>query len=246
MDYLLIGFAAGLVCALVAWGVWKFARRGRRGRKKEAEVVSRESFITSMRAMGELNAFRIMTKEVITASDHWFGEFGRKYLKWLLSEQRITLVIEFDVDFRYDLNDPLFSIDRRADGEFLLTMPACRHEVRIRDMHIHSEDKTELMPWLMPEVLGRVFTGGFSVEAKNKLIAETKNQASVFAGELVKRTTAEAQRSAAGTLSRLALGLGAGRVDFEFLPAGDFRPEVDTTNLENLLMGPDGFRKEGF
>lgn len=245
MDYLLIGFAGGLVCALVAWGVWKFARRGRSGRK-EAEVVSRESFITSMKAMGELNAFRIMTKEVITASDHWFGEFGRKYLKWLLSEQRITLVIEFDVDFRYDLNDPQFNIIRRTEGDFLLIVPPCRHEVRIRDMHIHSEDRTELMPWLMPEVIGRVFTGGFSVEAKNKLISETKSQASLFAGELVARTTAEAERSAAGTLSRLAQGLGAGRVDFEFLSAGDFRPEVDTTNLENLLMDPDEFRKEGF
>jgi len=241
MDFLLIGFLGGLVVALVGWGVWKFARRGKGGRK-EATVVSRESFITSMKAMGELNAFRIMTKEVITASDHWFGEFGRKYLKWLLSEQRITLVIEFDVDFRYDLNDPQFGIQRRGDGDFLITMPPCRHEVRIRDMHIHSEDQTELMPWLMPEVIGRAFTGGFSVEAKNKLISETKSQASLFAGELVARTTSEAERSAAGTLSRLAQGLGAGCVDFEFVSAGEFRPELDTTNLENKLMNPNAFR----
>lgn len=245
MDKLLIGFGGGLLVALVAWAVWKMARRGR-GSSKEAAVVGRESFITSMKAMGELHAFRIMTKEVITASDHWFGEFGKKYLKWLFSEQRITLVIEFDVDFRYDLNDPQFQVLKRGEGDFMMTLPPCRHEVRIRDMHIHSEDQTELMPWLMPEVIGRVFTGGFSVEAKNKLISETKAQASLFAGDLVQRTTAEAERSAAGTLSRLAQGLGAGRVDFEFLSGGEFRPELDTTNLESKLMDPDAFRGEGF
>jgi len=246
MDYLLIGFGGGLVSALIAYGVWKFARRGRGKSGKMADVVTHESFITSMKAMGELNAFRIMTKEVITASDHWFGEFGKKYLNWLLSEQRITLVIEFDVDFKYDLNDPRFSINNTGENGFEILMPPCNHEVRIRDMRIHSEDKTELLPWLMPEVIGRVFTGGFSVEAKNKLISETKTQARRFAAELVNKTTGEAQRSATLTLSMLAQGLGAGRVDFNFLPAGDFRPEVDTSYLENILADPEKFRKEGY
>ncbi len=246
MDYLLIGFGGGLVTALIAWGVWKFARRGKGKNGAVANTVTQESFITSMKAMGELNAFRIMTKEVITASDHWFGEFGKKYLNWLLSEQRITLVIEFDVDFRYDLNDPGFNIQNSGEGAFLITMPPCQHEVRIRDMRIHSEDKTELLPWLMPEVIGRVFTGGFSVEAKNKLISETKTQARRFAGDLVSKTTGEAQRSATLTLSMLAQGLGAGRVDFNFKSAGEFHPQVDTTYLENILADPEKFRKEGF
>ncbi len=244
MDYLLLGFGGGLVVAAVAWGVWKFARRGRSA--PAAVRLTRESFVTSMRAVGELSVFRIMTKEVITASDHWFGEFGRKYLNWLLSERRITLVIEFDVDFRYDLNDPRFQISRRADGEFLVTVPPCRHEVLIRDMHIHSEDQTELLPLLIPEVVGRFFTGGFSVEAKNKLIAETRDQASVFAGDLVAKVTGEVQRSASQTLSMLAVGLGAERVDFHFMPAGEFAPEVDTSKLETLLPDPDQIREGGF
>ena len=245
MDYLLIGFGGGLLAAGITWVVWKVARRGR-GKSSPAAAVTHESFITSMRAVGELTAFRIMTKEVITASDHWFGEFGKKYLNWLLSEQRITLVIEFDVDFRYDLSAPGFQIQPTGDGDFLMTLPPCAHEVRIRDMRIHSEDKTELLPWLMPEVVGRVFTGGFSVEAKNKLISETRDQASRFAGELVQKTLGEAQRSATLTLSMLAQGLGAKRVDFNFAPAGEFQPEVDATALETLLADPDRIREEGF
>ena len=244
MDFLLIGFGGGLVVAAVVSVVWKIARRGR-ARAAPARVTH-ESFVTSMRAVGELSVFRIMTKEVITASDHWFGEFGRKYLNWLLSERRITLVIEFDVDFRYDLNDPRFRIVAAGEQGFQLTLPPCHHEVLIRDMHIHSEDNTELLPMIMPEVIGRVFTGGFSVEAKNKLIAETREQASGFAGELVAKATGEAQRSAAQTLSMLAQGLGAAKVDVHFMPAGEFAPEVDTSKLETLLPAPDRIREGGF
>ena len=237
MDKLFIGFAGGLVVTLVAWGVWRLARRGRR--RQRAATVTYESFITSMKAVGELSVFRIMTKEVITASDHWFGEFGKKYLNWLLSTQRITLVIEFDVDFRYDLTDPAFGVERRGEGAFVMRMPPCRHEVLIRDMRIHSEDRTELLPWLMPDLLGRFFTGGFSVEAKNKLINETRVQASRFAGELVAKAGGEAQKSAARTLTMLAQGLGAWRVDFDFTASGEFHPSVDTSRLENALPAPD-------
>jgi hypothetical protein len=245
-DYL-IGFLVGLGAVLLTWGTWKVARRGSRGSAPaRTPAVTHESFITSMKAVGELNVFRIMTKEVITASDHWLGEFGRKYLNWLLSSQRITLVIEFDVDFRYDLNDPAFSITPRGEGSYTVTLPPCRHEVLIRDMRIHSEDKTELLPWLMPEVIGRVFTGGFSVEAKNKLISETRAQASRFAGDLVRRTTAEAQRSAMLTVTMLARGLGAQQVDFNFAPALEFDPEVDTTALEKVIPDPDQIRGGGF
>ncbi|RKZ14368.1 hypothetical protein DRQ50_09050 [bacterium] len=237
MDYLLIGFGSGLLMAGVAFGVWRLARR--RGGGRSAPVhVSHESFITSMQAVGELSVFRIMTKEVITASDHWFGEFGQKYLNWLLSSQRITLVIEFDVDFRYDLTDPAFAVERRGEGSFKVTLPPCRHDVLIRDMRIHSEDRTELLPWLMPDLLGRFFTGGFSVEPKNKLITETRDQASRFAGDLVGRTTGEAQESAARTLTMLAQGLGAWRVDFEFVPGEGFHPLVDTSRLERNLPDP--------
>ncbi|MFH2054097.1 MAG: DUF4230 domain-containing protein [bacterium] len=236
MQNLMYGFLGGLAVALAAAVTWRIARRGRGGRRGPvAPSVSYESFITSMKAVGELSVFRIMTKEVITASDHWFGEFGKKYLHWLLSSHRMTLVIEFDVDFRYDLTDPAFTVDSLGDGGFRITLPACRHEVLIRDMRIHSEDKTELLPWLMPDLLGRFFTGGFSVEAKNKLINETRVQASRFAGDLVLKATGEAQKSAARTLTMLAQGLGAWRVEFEFLDSKEFRPQVDTSRIEGAL-----------
>lgn len=241
----MIGFTSGILAVVLGVAVWKIARRGS-GRAKAPARITHESFLTSMKAVGELSVFRIMTKEVITASEHWFGEFGRKYLNWLVSEQRMTLVIEFDVDFRYDLDDPGFKVRRDGEGEFTVFMPPCHHEVLIRDMRIHSEDKTKLLPWLMPEVVDRVFTGGFSVEAKNKLISETRVQAIGYAGELVRKATGEAQRSAARTLTMLAQGLGASRVDFDFTAAEEFQPQVDTSKLEQILPDPDQIREGGY
>ncbi len=230
MDGFLVGLVIGVAGVIILMLLFRARRRARSASPPSTPTI--ESFITSMRAVGELSVFRVMTKEVITASDHWLGEFGKKYLKWLLSEKQITLIIEFDVDFRYDLNDPAFRVDHLGGAEYKMTLPPCKHDVLIRDMRIHSEGKTELLPWLMPDLLGRFFTGGFSVEAKNKLIAETRDEASRFAGALVEKATPEAQASATRTLTTLAQGLGAWSVQLEFLPAGEFKPAVDTSPLE--------------
>jgi hypothetical protein len=95
----------------------------------------------------------------------------------------------------------------------------------------------------MPDLLGRFFTGGFSVEAKNKLIAETRQEASRFAGKLVNKADSEAQASAVRTLTMLAQGLGAWSVDFTFQESKEFRPVVDTTALEKMLPPVAGGRE---
>jgi len=235
MQNIFSGILIGLVVAALLGLTWRLARRGRgKGRAPVAPTI--ESFVTSMRAVGELSVFRIMTKEVISASEHWFGEFGRKYLKWLLSEQKITLVMEFDVDFRYDLNDPACKVTRTGPDGFRITLPPCRHEVFLRDMRIHSEDTSELLPWLMPDLVGRFFTGGFSVDAKNKLIVETRQESRRFAADLVRKVEAEAQASAIRTLSTLTQGLGQPQVEFAFTPSPEFQATVDSSQLEKRLQ----------
>lgn len=245
MADVLIGFGGGLVVALTALLTWRLARGRRRqgGRRPLAREV--EHFVTSMRAVGELSVFRVMTKEVITASDHWLGEFGKKYLQWLLSARRITLIIEFDIDFRYDLEDPAFTIEPLAADGVRFVLPPCRHEVLIRDLRVHSEDQTELLPWLMPEMLNRFLSGGFSPEAKNRLIQETRQEATRLAGGLVQKAASEAQASARRTLTTLAQQLGAKTVAVEFRPAGAaFAPRVDTSRLEAGLPAAHGYLEE--
>jgi hypothetical protein len=243
VSNVLIGFGGGIVVMLVALLTWRIAR-GRR-RRESQPALQIQHFTTSMRAVGELSVFRVMTKEVITASDHWLGEFGKKYLHWLFSSRRITLIIEFDVDFRYDLEDSAFAIERLDDDGVLFRLPPCRHEVLIRDLRVHSEDNTELLPWLMPELLNRFLAGGFSPEAKNRLIQETRLEAARFAGSLVQKAASEAQASARRTLTTLAQGLGARYVEFEFqAAAAAFSPTVDSSRLEAALPAAHGFLEE--
>jgi hypothetical protein len=230
METFLFGILLGIAVALILSLLIRLRRKDRRAAGSLAPSI--QSFVTSMRAVGELGVFRIMTKEIITASDHGLGDFGKRYLSWLLSSKRITLVIEFDVDFRYDLNDPVFRVDPTGEAEYRITLPPCQHRVLIRDMRIHSEDRAELLPWLMPDLVGRFFTGGFSVEAKNKLIAETREEATRFAGGLVNKATREAQASATRTLTGLAHSLGAHRVDVQFLASPEFSPTVDSSRIE--------------
>lgn len=244
MADVLIGFGGGLVVTLTALFTWRLAR-GRRRTGGGGQALEIQHFVTSMRAVGELSVFRVMTKEVITASDHWLGEFGKKYLQWLLSSRRLTLIIEFDIDFRYDLEDPAFAIERLDADGVRFVLPPCRHEVLIRDLRVHSEDQTELLPWLMPEMLNRFLAGGFSPEAKNRLIQETRQEATRFAGGLVAKAAQEAQASARRTLTTLAQGLGAREVVFDFAPAAAaFAPTVDTSRLEASLPAAHGFLEE--
>ena len=143
--------------------------------------------------------------------------------------------MEFDVDFRYDLNDPRFQVRRTGADRCRITLPPCRHEVLLRDMRIHSEDKPELLPWLMPDLVGRFITGGFSIEAKNQLIAETRQESKRFAGELVRRVEGEAQASAMRSLEPLTRGLGVAHVDYVFTPAEELKVTVDSTPLEESM-----------
>ena len=86
----LIGFAAA-----AALFFWMFISRANRSpRPINAEI---HASIENLRAVGELVVFRIVTKEIVTAADHWFGEAGKKYMRWLVSDRKMR---EFNRSYR--------------------------------------------------------------------------------------------------------------------------------------------------
>ena len=96
MEYLLgifIGIGIGSILAFI------------KSNKKAASIKSNKSLEVSpyLRRIGELRVFRAYFKEIVTSVDHIWGDIGKKYFSWIISEKKLAIVFEFEVDFVYDL-----------------------------------------------------------------------------------------------------------------------------------------------
>ena len=49
-------------------------------------------------------------KEIVTSVDHVWGDIGKKYFSWMLSEKKLAMVFEFEVDFVYNLLSKDFKV----------------------------------------------------------------------------------------------------------------------------------------
>ena len=236
METLLIGMVIGIAGAGL---FFRGVLRRRPAASPPQPVI--ESFISGARAVSELSVFRVRTKEIITTSDHWLGEFGKKYLTWFLSKKQMTMIFEFVVDFRYNLTDPRFTVLLDDSHICRITLPAPNHEVQILNIRFHSEGKTMLLPQVLPEIIGNIFTGGFSVEQKNRLVEDAKQEAARLSRNLLEDTDYErdARGSARRIMEMMARGFGLDRVEVGFLPAGEFQPRIDATKIERVLPPPD-------
>jgi len=212
MDSFLIGAAAGCAAAIIV--VVLLRQRSRTARPK-GDVRVYPS-IEHLRSVGELVVFKMITKEIVTAADHWFGEWGKRYFKWLLSEKKMAMIFEFEIDFRYDLRSRDFVIEQTGEGEYRLVMPKCFYDTHIRDVSFYDEQSSKLLPWLIPDLLNRAFGPGFSETDKNNLKEEAKQQAAHIAGDFVDRLRPEVQSSAKQTMETLGKALGAKNVMVDF------------------------------
>ena len=71
-------------------------------RKKSYHI---HSFLENMKSVGELVVFKAFTKEIVTTADHWLGNAGKKYLTWLMSEMKMAMIFQFEINFWYDLKN---------------------------------------------------------------------------------------------------------------------------------------------
>lgn len=208
MD-MLTGLAAGVITGgLVVWAL-------RRGSATRGPKVQVHASVEELRALGELSVFKVLTKEIVTARDHWAGEFGQRYLEWLFTSKKMAMIFTFDIDFRYDLRDPAFRIEDTG-GAFRLTMPPLRYDLHIRDITFYDEQKTRMAPWLLPDLVNAAFGAGFNERDRNHLKDEARTQAESLASNLVQRLRPEVQSSARETLLLLARGFTEAPVEIVF------------------------------
>jgi hypothetical protein len=226
LVFLLAGFGGG----------WLWRARARSGPR---EVMVRSS-IDELRAIGELSVFKAVSKDLITHSDHTFGEFGRKYLRWAFTKKKLAMVFEFEMDFRYDLRSDRFRIVAEtvaADADArpgtpppppkaLVELPPCRVEVSIKDLAFYDEQRSRLLPWLLPDLLQGFFDGRFSEDDKNRLIGAARAHAMAQAQGLAERYRAQVERSAYTTLAMLVRPLGYPSLEVRFAQRQELSTDV--------------------
>jgi hypothetical protein len=210
MNEFLIGIVVTLVVVAGVW-IWRKTRHGNSA--KEIQVFSS---IEKMRAIGQLSVYKVMTKEIVTETDHTWGEFGNRYLGWVLSRKKMAMIFEFEIDFRFNLQSPDFEIKETAEDNYSITMPSCDYEVHIRDIRFYDEQGSKLLPWLLPDLLNGFLTGGFSEDDKNRLVDAAKGHAEKQALELINNIQSEVQKSAKSTLESISRAFGAKHIDFQF------------------------------
>lgn len=207
MFYATLGFAIGLVLAALVWALL---------RKRSTTQVTVHAAIEHVRSVGELVVYRLVTKEIVTSANHAFGETGKRYLSWLISEKKMAMIFELGVEFVYDLRGSDFRIEQRGEGAYLLRMPPCKYNTHIRDFQFYDEQNPRLLPVLLPDLINRFFGSGFDVNDRNKLKDEARHQVDRLARQLVDSMQGEVQRSARQTLEAIARGLGVERVELDF------------------------------
>ncbi len=209
-------FLIGMVVALVvAGGLWLWLRLKK---NKPAQEIRIFSSIERLRAIGQLSVYKVLTKEIVTETDHTWGEFGARYLSWVLSNKKMAMIFEFVIDFRYNLQSPLFEIAETGESAYAITMPPCDYEVHIRDIRFYDEQGAKFLPWLIGDLTKGFLGGGFSEQDKNKLVDAAKGHAEKQALELIDNIQSEVQKSAKSTLESISRAFGAENVDFTFTP----------------------------
>ncbi len=235
---LAVGLCIVLFCGIcIGFGLNWYVRRNTKDASAKTE---QRSELVELRAIGELSAFRVVTKDILTHTDHSFGDFGRRYLKWAFSQKKLAMVFEFEIDFRFDLRDPALKIETGVltpqGGRFAhLTLPPCSCNVLLRDLSFYDEQRAKLLPWLLPDLLNGFLPTGFSEADKNQLITSARQHAQSQALLMMERYRRDIEGSATQTLLPIIKALGAREASIRFA-----REMPKVVPIDDGLIGVDG------
>lgn len=202
--YLVITFAGVIAVAL-------FFLLRKPGKRKLSLYYS----VEHMKSIGHLSVFKAYTKEIVTEIDHTWGEFGRKYLTWLISEKKMAMIFEFEIDFRYDLRSEGFNVVHH-DDRYIINMPNCLYELHINNISFYDEQGSKLLPWLLPSLISKFGAGRFTETDKNRIVSAAIENAKKQAVKLITSIESEVQNSAISTIKALCLSFGVKDPEFRF------------------------------
>jgi hypothetical protein len=231
MDTALIAIVIGIVLGVAGSIIVRkaFRRKAPGEGTKEHQIYA---FVENMKSVGELVVFKAFTKEIVTTAENWLGKVGKKYLTWLMSNMKMAMVFQFEINFWYDLKSRDFKVTDAGQDRFMITMPKCLYNIHIKDISFYDEQSAKLLDWLLPPLISRVFAKDFTEEDKNRLKDEAKMQASLMANQLIEQLSSEIEKSARQTMEMLAKSFGAESVVLDFSESQLLEKEVTDLSKE--------------
>ena len=213
----LIGGAFGFLIGYV-WN--KFQKK----EKSDSIKLNLSSYLVSI---GELRVYRAYMKEIVTSVDHVWGDIGKKYFSWMLSEKKLAMVFEFEVDFVYNLLSKDFKVFDNGKG-VSINMPRCKYDVKIKDFYFYDEQGTRLK--ILPEFLSSIFDGGVSEDEKNELVKMAIKQVEEISKKVAMDIQSDVDRTTKETINNLLLGFNKRIDSFNFY---ENNISQDQVNIEN-------------
>ena len=214
---ILIGGAVGFLIGYV-WN--KFQKK----EKSDSITLNVSSYLVSI---GELRVYRAYMKEIVTSVDHVWGDIGKKYFSWMLSEKKLAMVFEFEVDFVYNLLSKDFKVFDNGKG-VSINMPRCKYDVKIKDFYFYDEQGTRLK--ILPEFLSSIFDGGVSEDEKNELVKMAIKQVEEISKKVAVNIQSDVDRMTKETINNLLLGFNKRIDSFNFYENNISQEQV---NIEN-------------
>ena len=206
MKYL-IGVLIGSVIGFLLGFIWY----QKKSKIKQSPVkFNVGSYLTRI---GELRVYRAYMKEIVTSVDHVWGEIGKKYFSWMLSEKKLAMVFEFEVDFVYNLFSKDFKVEQNQSG-LTVKMPRCKYDVKIKDFYFYDEQGTRLK--ILPEFLSSIFDGGVSEDEKNELVKMAIKQVEEIAKKVAKNIQSDVDKTTKATINNLIMGFNEHIDSFKF------------------------------
>lgn len=228
-EGLFIGLVAGAAAVAILMMWWKGRRRAS---EPAGPTINVQSSVESLRSVGELVVLKVFTQQIVTKSEHLFGDWGEKWLAWLVSSKKTAMIFDFVVDFRYDLKSGKFVPRIYGESGVEFNMPPCFYEIQLKDIKIYDERASVAVPLILPEWLGQIFGGKFSEKEKNQLIDAARTEAERLARQLAGRMIGEVQHSAEATLRQIARAMGFTESRFKFNEQTLVQGEVDMSDIE--------------
>ena len=216
-----IGILIGGACGFFIGYAWnKFQKK----EKSHSPKLNVSSYLVQI---GELRVYRAYMKEIVTSVDHVWGDIGKKYFSWMLSEKKLAMVFEFEVDFVYNLLSKDFKVIDDGKG-ISIKMPKCKYDVKIKDFYFYDEQGTRLK--ILPEFLSSLFDGGVSEDEKNELVKMAIKQVEEISKIVAMKIQLDVDSTTKETIKNLLVGFNKRIDSFNFY---ENNVSQDQVNIEN-------------